>query len=422
MLKLTSFSNLFPKEFLAFFAWIIALVFLLVQLMVQFSSGLIIEPLSQTFGLKLSHASLLASSYYYIYVLMQIPIGMIIDQFGARRVMIVGGIIAVIGSEIFAESHTLWVAEVSRIMLGAGLSGVFVCLIYLLSRWFDQARFSRIFAISEAVATLSIMVGNLWLSYWLRNAGWRTSAHYISYTLAALVFLTWLLVFDGPKDSQTRKLTLKNHLSNLKRIAKSRYAWACAFYCGTMFCANTVFVALWAYPLFMSTYPLSDTNTIFILGTTMVGLALGCITLPRWLSRSNGLAFLLFSGPLVVSIMLWAILVYIDRPIWELVVEMFVLGIASSTYLLGYILLHRRLPKHMKSTGTGFVNAIGVGFAPLLQPLVGLLIDWHHASHQLAPMPTKDNYVWALCWLMGFILVTGSLSAYWLTKKRYRSS
>ena len=71
----------------AWMVWFVSLCFVLFQFFLQLSSAEMIGGLMKSFSLNASGGSLLAGSYYYVYVLLQSPAGMMIDRYGPRRVL-----------------------------------------------------------------------------------------------------------------------------------------------------------------------------------------------------------------------------------------------------------------------------------------------------------------------------------------------
>jgi fucose permease len=78
---------------MAWSVWMVSAVFVLFQFFLQLSSGEIIGGLMKTFALTAFGAGVLVSSYYYIYVLLQVPAGMLMDRYGSRGILSAGALI-----------------------------------------------------------------------------------------------------------------------------------------------------------------------------------------------------------------------------------------------------------------------------------------------------------------------------------------
>src|SRR3984957_11174190 len=92
---------------LAWIVWGTSAVFLLFQFFLQLSSADIVGGLMESFSLTALGASVLASTYYYIYVTLQAPAGILIDRFGPRRLLTLGALVCALGCWLFASSQQL---------------------------------------------------------------------------------------------------------------------------------------------------------------------------------------------------------------------------------------------------------------------------------------------------------------------------
>ncbi len=98
--------------------WSIGTAFVMFQFLLQLSSGVMAESLMKAFSTSAVGAGLLSSAYYYIYVSLQTPAGMLIDRFGARRLMSFGAVVCALGCLVFSQTDHLWIAALARAMMG----------------------------------------------------------------------------------------------------------------------------------------------------------------------------------------------------------------------------------------------------------------------------------------------------------------
>jgi len=120
----------------AWLVWLVAASFVLFQFCIQLTSGEMVGGLMKSFSLSALGAGFLASSYYYIYVLLQTPAGMLMDRYGPRRLLSIGAAVMMLGSLLFASAHSLTFAILGRVFMGGGAAFAFVGSINLISRWF----------------------------------------------------------------------------------------------------------------------------------------------------------------------------------------------------------------------------------------------------------------------------------------------
>src|SRR3990167_4222248 len=122
--------------------WGVAVTFVLFQFGLQLSSGQIVDGLMQSFALTAFGGGVLASVYYYIYVLLQAPAGFLIDRYGVRRLLSMGAATCGIGCFVFGWAPTIGWAVLGRLLMGFGAAFAFVGALNIVSRWFAIRQFT----------------------------------------------------------------------------------------------------------------------------------------------------------------------------------------------------------------------------------------------------------------------------------------
>ncbi|HPI97440.1 MAG TPA: MFS transporter, partial [Synergistales bacterium] len=102
----------------------------------RLAPGVLREELSSAFDLTATSFGTLASMYFYAYMIMQIPVGMLADSLGARATVSIGMFMTTLGSLLFGMARTSSLIFLGRFIIGIGVSTVFVCILKIQSRWF----------------------------------------------------------------------------------------------------------------------------------------------------------------------------------------------------------------------------------------------------------------------------------------------
>lgn len=205
------FSKVIPTPAMAWIVWGISACFALIQFAIQLSSADIISGVMRSFGLSAFGGSLLISSYYYIYVLLQIPAGMLIDRFGTRRILTIGAVICIFSCYLFATATSVWVAFIGRVLLGGGFAFAFVGSLSLIARWFPVKKFALMVSIVEMIGMFGGAFGGIALAALIQHVGWRSSIIGFGMGASILAVLLWFVVRDAPKRycQIPRKLTVE---------------------------------------------------------------------------------------------------------------------------------------------------------------------------------------------------------------------
>jgi MFS family permease len=370
--------------------WLVSSLFVTFQMLLQTSPSVMIADLQQAFQVDTLGVSLLSSSFFYTYMLFQIPSGMLIDRVQPRYCLMacLVGIAAM--SMVFASATSLHMAKLSRILQGMFSAPSVVPALYLAASWFPARRFALLAGLTEMVGMLGAAAGQAFLAPCVSSMGWRHTTIACAFLGLALAVLTWAIVRDKPvQEKANDSIKQKTHfLRDLQTVISYPQAWINGICCGLLFAIAAAFGSFWCIPYLMHTYPISLNLAAAASSMTLFGVALGAPVLGA-VSDKMGLRKLpiLVSTGLVLALML--IILYV--PVVKLplmFILLFLLGFFSSAYALPFAVMRDIVPENVRGTAMGYTNlmCILIG-APVLQPLIGWLLKLqllHTANQALA--------------------------------------
>ncbi|MEE3003155.1 MAG: MFS transporter [Pseudomonadota bacterium] len=404
------FKNVNFTLFSSYFIWFISVLCLLFQFLLQFSSGMMTNQLMDTFHLTAARAGFLAGSYYHIYVLLQTPAGFLTDRLGPKNLLSYGCIICCIGCLTFASAKSFLLAEVGRIMMGGGLSFAFVGMVFVTATVLPANVFSLMMGVAETFAIFGTLICELYLAVYLETIGWRTFIAISGLVALFLSLLSWYFLpgnkqQDNSEEVARQKLSLNEVFSQLGDLFLNPVAWANGIYAGFMFAILTTFHGLWAQPFLVEAYHLSEVTSAHYTSLMLLGALFG-FPISGWIGGIiYETRYLLSASSLLNAILLFSVLSFTTMSHTVLAGILILIGFFTGPYILCYSIAHNIVPAGSKSTSIGFTNTLAVVTAPMMQPLVGYLLDVisgpkHHTvlDFQLA------LGVIPLCLLVGSIL------------------
>lgn len=410
----TSSSAVHPGR--KYVVWGAALLFVFFQFFLQLSSGEIIAGLMKSFSLTAFGGGVLASAYYYIYVSLQTPAGILMDRFGARRLLTVGAAVVTLGCWMFASAAHVWVAFIGRLLMGGGASFAFVGSLFLVGRWFSLRHFGLMASIAEAVGMLGSLIGGYYLAEMVQVLGWRSCMLWAAGLAVIIMVLVGLLVRDSRPDAcSVQTIAGSGHLmTDLKSLLQNQYAWVNAIYSGLMFCIVTAFVALWGVPFLEYSHHISLSLSALICNMVFLGVAVGSPII-GWLDSRIRHRRIMLMGMALLSAVFISLVIYVPTlSLVSLAIIMFVLGLLCSVYVITFVIANEIATPHTRAASLGFTNTFSVGAAPLVQPLIGLLL--YLQNPHLMPGAkihyTLAEYQWALLVLPVLMLVAAWLARY----------
>lgn len=398
---------------LAWSVWFVAAIFVFFQFYLQLSSGEIVSGLMHSFSLTAFGGGLLASTYYYVYVLLQVPAGMLMDRFGPRLLLSVGALVVAVGCTGFAYSKVVFLAVFARMLMGAGAAFAFVGCLNLIAKWFPQRRFGVMVAIVEAVGMCGAIVGEIFLASLVHHVGWRNCMLASGIISAAIAVLMWTVIRNAPrrKNPQSILVSSAELWAGVRKLLSNPTAWINGAYSGILFSAVTVFSALWAVPFIEQSHHV--TLLVATVSTTMVyvGVIFGG-PIYGWLDGRTNLRRVLLVGNAVLSSgLLYVVIFWVSLPIWVDSILMFILGFLCSVYVLTFSIANEIAQPEAKASSLGFTNMMCVLTAPFLQPLVGLLMSIFSDSKVVHGHVVVHHTVWQFEWAMALIPTVMLLAA-----------
>ena len=185
------------------FRWLIFIILAVAYFFVYFhrlSMSVVADDLVKDFQTKASMLGLLGSIYFYCYALMQFPAGLLSDSLGPRKSVTFFLMIASAGSIVFGLAPTIKIAFAGRIMVGLGVSMVFIPTMKILSQWFRAREFAQMAGILNAVGGIGVLAATWFLALMTNQVGWRVAFELIGVCTFVIVGLVWMIVRDRPAD------------------------------------------------------------------------------------------------------------------------------------------------------------------------------------------------------------------------------
>jgi MFS family permease len=382
----------------AWFMWGLAITFLLLQFILQGSVSGMAPFLAKDFNTDVAAIGLVSSSYFWTYLLLQMPGGMLVDRLGPKRILIAGTVICAIGTLLFAMSPNVHAAVWSRMLTGLGTAPALACGFYLIGSWFTPAYFAFVVGLSEALAMLSGGLGSEIISTAAIHVGWRTVLIFAGIVCLVLTVLMALFLHDRPKQSRhfkktTSRLSIKQQLGAVLGLPQ---IWLNGLFSGLIFPVISLLATYWCIPYLMARYGIKIQLAALGNLALFLGAGLGCPFLGHLSDFFRRRKSLMAIGALAAFVT-FSMALYIPNLRFAYVVALFFLtGTFSSVYMLPFALVNEIAPEEVRGTAMGFTNMLSIIFgAPLFMPLVGFLLKSQAAAQDATNFPLS-SYTMAL--------------------------
>jgi predicted MFS family arabinose efflux permease len=393
----------------------------------RFAPAGIAADLVAAFNTSASSLGALAATYFYVYTVMQVPTGILVDTLGPRRILLIGGLVGGVGSLLFALASGLELALVGRTLIGLGVSVTFIAMLKIIAVSFDERRFATLVGLAMLIGNLGSVLAGAPLSWLAQVVSWR----HIFLALAAVSLLLgvacWVLLREQsvgagpskPKPTIDRSLVLSGLLSVLKN--RDNWPTVCVNFgiCGSFF----AFAGLWATPFLTQAHGLSRAAAANHVSLYFVGFALGCMFMGA-LSDRLGKRKPVLIATSHLYLLIWLVLLWdLALPLLASYALFTLMGLVTAGFTLTWSCAKEVNAPQLSGISTSVTNMAGFLAGAILQPLVGWVMDqrWQGGLTSTgARLFTADDYHAGLL-LLAAVAAFGALASWWIRETGCRN-
>ena len=361
------------------------------------------DQLMKSFNLSGSALGNLSAFYFYSYVAMQIPTGLLADHWGPRRLQSAGALVAAIGSFFFALGPTFgWVA-LGRFLIGGAVGVAYVSLLKVAAHWFPSQRFAAISGLALLAGIIGAVTAGPPLRYLVEMFGWRAVMFGSGlFTLAVAVGI-YIFVRDDPRErgyagfvsiDPSFSRASVGMLAGLKQVFRYRNTWLLALAPSGIVGPVLAFSGLWGVPYLTQRFDLSPAQSSMVTSSLLVSWAVSGPVLGALSDRIRKRKPLYLWGA-VAALVGWYAAIYIPGlPLWIVVAILIIVGFGAGGMIIGFAFAKESVPSHLAGTVSGVCN-MGVMMGPMImQPLMGMILDrnWTGALHNGVRVYSVEAY------------------------------
>jgi len=358
--------------------WSLAVIFYLYEYVLRVIPAVMVSELMQTFAVSASGLGLLTAFYLYAYAPMQLPVGMLMDRFGARRLLTFAAFICAAGSIMFGVSHSLNIASFGRLLMGAGSAFAFVGVVYVCSHWFEAKRLALLVGLANSLGMLGAASGQGPLSYVVDHIGWRQMWIYLGIFGLLLAVIIYFAIKKEPKSApagQVAHESTNGILRKLKIVSSNPQSWINSVIALLFYATTVAFAGLWAVPFLMRVYGLPKEVAGFASSMIFIGWIVGGPLIGHFSDHIGKRKPMLLMFALICLGAMVGILLFNSMPVWLLYTLLFSVGFCQSAELLCYCLAVELNPPEAKGTAIALTNFMVFLAGALIQPIVGYFLD-----------------------------------------------
>ncbi|MBE9375878.1 MFS transporter [Saccharopolyspora sp. HNM0983] len=335
-----------------------------------------------------------------IYASMQVPTGLLVDRFGARRILTLAVLLLGTGQVLFAVATSYPFGLLGRAVLGTGDALMWVSLLRLVATGFSARRYALVATTSSALGALGGVAATFPLAAVLDRIGWVPTFLAAGLGTLAYAALTAAFVREGaaPRADRGRRPPLRSQV----RAAWARPSTRLAFWVhfATMFASGALSL-LWGYPYLVDGLGMAEGTAGVVLSVLIIGQVVGGPVVGALAGSRPAARIPLVLGYLTANAGCWLVLLTWSPapPIGIVVAAFAVFAFGGPVSTVAFAIVREHAPAEGVGTATGIVNAAGHSATALGALGVGVLLEL------AAGLEPADRYRAAMLALVALLLV-----------------
>jgi MFS family permease len=370
---------------------------------------------SQRFDVAATALSTLAVAQLVVYAAMQIPVGILLDRFGSRSMLVFGTVVMTIGQFLVSIAEEIGFAVVGRMFVGLGDAFVFISVIRLVNGWYVGARATRIQQLVTNTGQLGQAVSAIPFAFLLADFGWNVSFMILAGLSLTVVFVSAAFVVNdrnstaGHGARPALKQVTKQLFENIRHPGVRMAFWTHF----VLQSAPSVFSLLWGYPFLVGGQGMEPYIASLLLSSfVLVGFLVGPLISNFCAKYPQRRSFLILLNVVALGIT-WSLVIFLPgrAPAWLVAVLCLVLAVSGPMSMIAMDYTRSFISKHRLGTAIGFVNIGGFLATFSMMFLAGLILDLVKATSEASGIAVElyslNGFKWAMS-VQFLILILGT--------------
>ena len=379
-------SRTFPPAVLSWFVWGISAAFYLGVFFLRTAPAVMTSELMRDFRIGAASLGNLSAFYFYAYVAMQIPVGVLTSSMGARKLLTIGAITAGLGTFLFGTADNFVLACAGRAIVGGATAVGWLVLLRLAAHWFPSRNFAMISGLGLFFGNLGAVFAQVPLRLAVEHFTWRETILGSAAITVALGVVAWVTVRDDPSEKGFRshapdqlqrheKASITGAFRALGSVFSYKNPWLILIAQGGMVGSIMTFTGLWGAPFLKARFGLQPKGAATVCSVMIIFWAVAS-PLFGAISDKIGKRKPAYLAGSLVCVAGWSSMFYIDGlSLTVFTVIAALTSIATGCVIIGFAYGRESVPMQHMGTVTASTNIGNMLGNVLLQPGIGWLLD-----------------------------------------------
>jgi predicted MFS family arabinose efflux permease len=263
------------KKVYPILSWLVMFFSFILAVFHRYSPAVLLEVFITEFGMSTTTFALLSSTFFFLYALLQLPIGFLLDFYGPRKIGTYSLMILSLGSLIFSFATGTGMLFIGRLTISVGAASVWGTLIKIQALHFSGKSFATLTGVAGIAGSLGVIFAGIPFLFFIQLISWRQTMFMISLLTLGLFVAALFFIREDAANSMDRERDYKEALARTCRVLQNRNSWL-AF--TAHFGINGSYAALlgiWTIPFLVSRHGFTQEAAATVLLITGIGFMLG---------------------------------------------------------------------------------------------------------------------------------------------------
>ena len=381
--------------------------------------------LMRDFHISAKQLGTLSAFYFYAYVLMQVPVGVLVDSWGAKKLLVLGSLLSAAGTLLFASTDNFVLACTGRAMVGAATAVGWIVTLKIATHWFPSRSFAMISGLGLFIGNLGALFAQVPLRLLMDSFGWRSVVVASAVFGLAIGVLAWTLVTNDPVESGfrtfappeltgTRKDSLLTLVKGFGKILKYPNTWLIFIAQGGFVGSVLAFTGLWGPAYLKTRFGLTATSAAAVTSVMIICWAGSSPFYGRFSDVIQKRKTLYLAGAIGMAVG-WPVLFYmpgVGLPVFIAIAAL--VSMSAGAVILGFAYSKESVPVQYMGTISGATNMGNMVGPTLLQPGIGWMLDqkWSGTLEKGTRVYSVEAFHYAFLLIIAWVILTCILVAF----------
>jgi MFS family permease len=346
---------------MAWFVWALAVTFVVYYFSFQTGYAIVNPNVQKDIGLSLPQVATVAALYTWVFAVCQFLSGALLDRLGAGKIIPASIALVTLGIFLFANAQSYQALLLSQLIIAVGACSGFVGAGYIGGQWFGFAKFSFMFGLVQFAASFFSAFNQNLLSLALGNISWRDLFNCVG-LFGVVLFVLGAIFIRNPtplpkRASEGAAGFLSTLAQGIVEVAKVPHVWKAAAFGALCFGTMIALGVVWA-PKLLAVRGFDAGTAIWTASLLWLGLAAGCLVLPRWSDVAKTRKLPIIFGT-VVQVFALAVLFYLPQlGLAGAMIACFTFGMGNAAHMLAFSTAADVVTPNRIGTSAAIVNGI----------------------------------------------------------------